>query len=143
MTDRGTVTRCDLSEDPLSIDAVVADVRDPSCGAIALFLGAVRDHDHARDVTDLDYSAHPSALEAMRRVCDQVAERTPGVRLAVSHRVGHLQVGDLAVVAAAAAPHRSEAFRACRDLIDTLKSTVPIWKHQHFTDGADEWVGLP
>lgn len=143
MTSAGPVRRCDLSEAPLSVDEIIEAVRDPQCGAVALFLGAVRDHDGGRDVIDLDYSAHTTALEAMRRVCDEVAERVPGTYLAVSHRVGHLAVGDLAVVAAVASPHRAEAFAACRDLIDTLKSTVPIWKQQHFTDGSEEWVGLP
>lgn len=137
------VVRCDVRQEPLSVDELVAQVSDPACGAVVLFLGTVRDHDGGRDVVDLDYSAHPSAQEALERACSEVASRSPGVRLAVSHRTGHLHVGDLAVVVAAAAAHRGEAFTACRDLIDTLKATVPIWKQQRFADGTDQWVGLP
>jgi molybdopterin synthase catalytic subunit len=137
------VRTCELREAALSVDELVEAVRDPDCGAVAVFLGVVRDHDGERGVVELDYSAHPSAVDGMRRVCEEVVERTPGVRLAVTHRTGHLSVGDLAVVAVAAAPHRAEAFTACRDLIDTLKRTVPIWKHQHFADGGEQWVGLP
>ncbi len=143
MSVEGVVTRCELREEPLSVDEALADVRDPRCGGVAVFLGVVRDHDHGSDVTDLDYSAHPTAADAMRAACEDVLARTPGVRLAVTHRVGHLDVGDVAVVVAAAAAHRGEAFTACRDLIDTLKARTPIWKHQHFRDGGDEWVGLP
>jgi molybdopterin synthase catalytic subunit len=79
----------------------------------------------------------------LREVCEEVAARHTVARLGAVHRVGHLEVGDLAVVAAVSAPHRGEAFDACRDLIDSLKSRVPIWKHQQFSDGSDEWVGLP
>ncbi len=143
MTSQAGVIRCELREEPLSVDDALADVRDPACGGVVLFLGAVRDHDHGRDVADLDYSAHPTAAAALRRACEEVLRRSPGVRLVAVHRVGHLRVGDLAVVVAAAAPHRGEAFAACRDLIDTLKATTPIWKHQHFRGGDDEWVGLP
>ena len=84
---------------------------------------------------------HP--VETLERVCREVAARHDIARLAAVHRVGHLEIGDRAVVVAVSAAHRGEAFEACRDLIDTLKGTVPIWKHQRFTDGSDEWVGLP
>lgn len=143
---RGDVVLCALSEDPLSLDAVVAAVRHPECGGVAVFLGQVRQHDHGGQVRTLDYSAHPQAAEALERVCREVAGRTtgPGVlRIAAVHRVGHLVVGDTAVVVAVAAAHRGSALSACRDLIDALKETVPIWKHQTFADGSDEWVGLP
>jgi molybdopterin synthase catalytic subunit len=125
------------------VDEVLSLVRHPRCGGIATFVGVVRDHDHGVAVTALDYSAHPSVVETLREVCTEVAARHTVARLAAVHRVGHLEVGDLAVVAAVSAPHRGEAFEACRDLIDTLKSRVPIWKHQQFMDGSDEWVGLP
>jgi len=150
MTDPGTeltqapeVVLADVRETPLGVDEVLSLVRHPRCGGIATFVGVVRDHDHGEAVTALDYSAHPSVVETLREVCAEVAARHTVARLAAVHRVGHLEVGDLAVVAAVSAPHRGEAFEACRDLIDTLKSRVPIWKHQQFMDGSDEWVGLP
>ena len=94
-------------------------------------------------MSQLEYSAHPNAERELQRVGDAVAAKFPGVRLAAIHRSGVLDVGDIAVVVAAAAPHRAEAFEAARQLIDDLKAAVPIWKHQTFTDGSDEWVGLP
>lgn len=143
VSDGSAVVLCDVREEPLSVDEVLAAVQHPQCGGIALFVGVVRDHDHGADVAALDYSAHPSALDTLRRVCAEVAARHGIARLGAVHRTGHLEVGDAAVVVAVAAPHRGEALTACRDLIDTLKSTVPIWKHQQFADGSDEWVGLP
>lgn len=137
------IVLCDVRDENVSVDEVLAAVRHPQCGGIALFVGVVRDHDHGEAVTALDYSAHPSAAETLRRVCQEVAGRHGVTRIGAVHRTGHLDVGDTAVVVAVAAPHRGEAFTACRDLIDTLKATVPIWKHQSFADGSDEWVGLP
>lgn len=142
-TDAFVPTLAAVRPDPLSVDEVVDAVRHPSCGALVVFIGLVRDHDHGVGVDDLDYSAHPSAQDRLLEVCAAVAARTPAARLAAVHRVGQLAIGDLAVVVAAAAPHRGEAFGAARDLIDTLKSEVPIWKHQRFADGTVEWVGLP
>jgi molybdopterin synthase catalytic subunit len=138
-----TVVLSDVRDEPLSVDEVLALVQDPQCGGIALFVGVVRDHDHGASVAALDYTAHPSVAETLERVCREVAARHDVARLAAVHRVGHLEVGDRAVVVAVSSAHRGEAFEACRDLIDTLKGTVPIWKHQRFTDGSDEWVGLP
>jgi molybdopterin synthase catalytic subunit len=137
------IVLCDVRDEDVSVDEVLAAVRHPQCGGIALFVGVVRDHDHGEAVTALDYSAHPSAVETLRRVCAEVAARHGVTRIGAVHRTGHLDVGDTAVAVAVAAPHRGEAFTACRDLIDTLKATVPIWKHQSFADGSDEWVGLP
>jgi molybdopterin synthase catalytic subunit len=94
-------------------------------------------------VTALDYSAHPSASDELRRVCEKIDADFGNVQLAAVHRVGQLAVGDIAVVVAAAAAHRGAAFDACRRLIDDLKAGVPIWKHQNFADGTEEWVGLP
>lgn len=132
-----------LRDVPLSVDEVLDAVRHPACGGVALFVGVVRDHDHGDPVAALDYEAHPSALETMRRTCDDVLARSEAVRVAAVHRTGALAIGDLAVVVAAAAPHRGQAFDACRDLIDTLKAQTPIWKHQRLGDGSTEWVGLP
>jgi len=137
------VVVCDVREDPLSVDEVLGLVRHPRCGGIAVFVGVVRDHDHGESVSALDYSAHPNVVDNLREVLAEVATRHTVARLGAVHRVGHLEIGDVAVVAAVSAPHRGEAFEACRDLIDTLKSRVPIWKHQQFADGSDEWVGLP
>jgi len=127
----------------LSVDEVRAAVADPAAGGIALFAGAVRDSDDDRDVTALSYSAHPSAPAELRRVAEVIAEKFPVTGVAAVHRVGDLEIGDLAVVVAVSCPHRAEAFDACRALIDELKASVPIWKHQRFADGAAEWVGSP
>ncbi len=125
----------------LSVDEVLAAVADPRAGGTVLFLGTVRAEDAGRDVTGLGYSAHPSALAELRRVAEAVAADYPVIALAAVHRVGELAVGEAAVVVAVSCPHRQEAFAAGRRLIDDLKATVPIWKHQTFTDGGEEWVG--
>ena len=132
-----------VRESELSVDEVRAAVADPAAGGIALFAGAVRDTDHDRGVTGLSYSAHPLATDELRRVAEVVAEKYPVIGIAAVHRVGDLDIGDLAVVLAVSCPHRAEAFDACRDLIDILKASVPIWKHQRFDDGTTEWVGSP
>jgi molybdopterin synthase catalytic subunit len=137
-----TVVRLiDVRAAELSVDEVRAAVADPAAGGIALFAGAVRDSDHDRQVTGLSYSAHPSAAGELRRVAEVIAEKFRVTAIAAVHRVGDLAVGDLAVVVAVSCPHRADALDACRALIDELKETVPIWKHQRFADGASEWVG--
>ena len=133
----------DVRESELSVDEVRAAVADPAAGGIALFAGAVRSSDHDRGVAGLSYSAHPSAVDELRRVAEVIAEKYPVIGIAAVHRVGDLAIGDLAVVLAVSCPHRAEAFDACRDLIDILKASVPIWKHQRFGDGTAEWVGTP
>jgi molybdopterin synthase catalytic subunit len=130
----------ELRSAPLSVDEIRAMAADPAAGAVALFIGAVRDHDHGREVTALSYSAHPSAAAELGRVAEKIAASYPILSLAVAHRIGDLQVGDLAVVAAVGAEHRDVAFAACHALIDELKATVPIWKNQYFTAGDSEWV---
>lgn len=131
----------DVRAAELSVDEVRAAVADPVAGGIALFAGAVRDSDHDRQVTGLSYSAHPSATDELRRVAEVMAGKFKVTGIAAVHRVGDLAIGDLAVVVAVSSPHRAEALDACRALIDELKATVPIWKHQRFADGASEWVG--
>lgn len=138
-----TIRLLDLRKEPLSVDEVYRAVADPRAGGIALFVGAVRDHDGGQGVDALAYSAHPSVIDRLREIAESVVQRYEPVALAAVHRVGDLQVGDLAVVVAVAAEHRGEAFEACRALIDELKGQVPIWKHQAFADGTDEWVGSP
>jgi molybdopterin synthase catalytic subunit len=134
------IRMAELRDTPLSVDEVQRAVMDPAAGGIALFTGAVRDHDHGRGVVRLSYSAHPSAAAELRRVAEKVAARYNVLALAAVHRVGDLSVGDLAVVVAASCAHRDSAFDACRALIDELKVTVPIWKHQVFSSGDSEWV---
>ncbi len=112
-----------------------------SDGALVVFEGVIRDHDHGATVSALDYSAHPDAETFLASVCRDVAEST-GLFVAAAHRVGSLTVGDVALVAAVAAPHRAAAFETCALLVDRIKAEVPIWKRQHLADGATEWVGL-
>src|SRR5262249_42287301 len=130
----------ELRDTPLSVDEVYAAVTDPAAGGIAVFVGAVRDHDHDRSVTALSYSAHPSATAELREVAEGIAARFDVHAVAAVHRGGGLAIGDLAVVVAVSSAHRGTAFDACRALIDELKATVPIWKHQRFTSGDSEWV---
>ena len=143
--DPDPVRLIDVRDTPLSVDEVLRAVSDRHAGGIALFVGAVRDHtpDHPDEqVTELEYTAHPTALEQLDEVAHKVAVDHPGTALAVVHRVGDLAVGDLAVVVAASSTHRAEAFAACRALIDTLKEQVPIWKREAFRDGSHTWVGM-
>jgi molybdopterin synthase catalytic subunit len=131
-----------IRDTELSVDEVRAAIADPAAGGEVLFAGAVRDHDASRGVTGLPYTAHPSAEAELRRVADSVVAKYPDVvALAAVHRIGDLAVGDLAVVVGVSCAHRAEAFHACHALIDELKASVPVWKHQRFTDGCDEWVG--
>jgi molybdopterin synthase catalytic subunit len=132
-----------VSAEPLSVDRALAAVREPGVGGIALFVGVVRDHDHGAGVTSLDYTAHPTAEASLRACAEQTAAAYDVDTVAVSHRTGHLEVGDLAVVVAVGAAHRQAALEACRHLIDTVQEQVPIWKEQALTDGSTEWVGLP
>ncbi|WP_219463248.1 molybdenum cofactor biosynthesis protein MoaE [Nonomuraea rhizosphaerae] len=130
-----------IRDTSLSVDEVLAAVGDHAAGGTTIFVGTVREQDHGKAVTRLSYSAHPSALDELRRVAEKVAADFPVTALAAVHRVGDLELGDTAVIVAVACPHRDEAFKASRRLIDDLKSQVPIWKHQTFGDGSAEWVG--
>jgi molybdopterin synthase catalytic subunit len=133
----------DLREEALSVEEVHVALADPAAGGVTVFVGAVRDHDRDQGVVGLSYSAHPTAQQRLVEVVEQVARRYDVIGLAAVHRVGDLDIGDAAVVVGASAAHRGEAFDACRALIDDLKMSVPIWKHQRFADGSDEWVGTP
>ncbi|GAA2075484.1 hypothetical protein GCM10009840_06840 [Pseudolysinimonas kribbensis] len=110
-------------------------------GAVVAFEGVIRNHDHGDAVSALDYRAHPDAAAFLERICTEVAEST-GLRIAAAHRIGRLTIGDVALVAVVAAPHRAEAFAACSRLVDEIKAGVPIWKKQQLADGETEWVGL-
>ncbi len=131
-----------IRDTDLSVDEVRNAIADPAAGGEVLFIGTVRDSDAERGVTGLSYSAHPSAEAQLRRVAEDIVAKYPeAIGVAAVHRVGDLDVGDLAVVVGVSCAHRGEAFHACHALIDELKASVPVWKHQRFTDGTDEWVG--
>jgi molybdopterin synthase catalytic subunit len=135
------VLRVGLSEEPISLSEHEDLVADEAAGAVVGFSGVVRDHDGGRPVTRLEYSAHPSALQTLTEVVHEVARECQGVRaVAVSHRIGDLRIGDAALVVAVAADHRRAAFETCALLVDVVKDRLPVWKHQHFGDGSDEWV---
>lgn len=130
-----------ISSEELDAGAIEAFVLSDANGALVTFRGIVRNHDHGLAVSALDYEAHPDAVNFLETCCQQVANGS-GFRVAAAHRIGSLVVGDTALVAAVAAPHRAEAFAACEQLVELIKAQVPIWKRQHLNDGATEWVGL-
>ena len=133
----------DIRDTPLDVAEVLDAIADRAAGGVDVFVGTVRDHDRDQGVTGLEYSAHPTAMTRLLEVAEKIAASYDVLALAAVHRVGPLAIGDAAVVVATAAAHRGEAFDASRALIDELKATVPIWKHQLFADGSDEWVGTP
>lgn len=136
------VLRAALTDQPILLAEHEDLVSHQAAGAIVGFVGMIRDHDGGRQVLRLEYSAHPSAEQVLAEVVAEIAEQCHGVRaIAASHRVGVLQIGDAALVAAVAADHRGAAFETCEQLVDTIKARLPVWKHQFFADGTDEWVG--
>jgi molybdopterin synthase catalytic subunit len=127
--------------EPLDVASCIAAVSHPSAGGIDVFIGVVRDHNDGQTVTVLEYEAYASMAEKeMERIAAEIHAKIHGVRLSVHHRIGRLEVGDVAVVCAASAPHRDEAFRACRMLIDEVKARVPVWKREHGSSGT-AWIG--
>jgi molybdopterin synthase catalytic subunit len=136
------VRQVGISESPLSVDQALRLVSGQTVGGIALFVGTVRNSDHGADVVSLDYTQHPTAADVLTKCAEATADQHDVLAIAVEHRVGHLEVGDIAVVVAVGAVHRGEALAACAHLINTLKAEVPIWKEQHFVSGESEWVGL-
>lgn len=134
-----------LTHEPLDVAAAVADVADPQCGGIGVFLGAVRDHHEGAAVESLEYEAwEEEARPALHAVARRAVRRFEGVRAVhLSHRLGHLEIGEVSVIVAASAPHRAEAIAAAEALIDDLKATVPIWKQEHLADGSSRWPELP
>ncbi len=137
----GRVTLSQVTAVPLDLSRHVAAVDDPAAGATVSFAGVVRDHDGGRSVSDLEYHEHPTAAALVAEVATEIAGRDGVIAVAVSHRVGMLSVGDVALAAAVSAAHRREAFDACSDLVDEVKRRLPVWKRQVFSDGSDEWVG--
>ena len=132
-----------LTEDPLDVAAHEAAVNHPAAGAVVSFAGVVRDHDHGRDVATLHYESHPTAAGVLAEVAAEIAKDPAVYAVAVSHRIGDLKVGDIALAAAVSTAHRAEAFALCARLVDEVKARLPVWKHQHFRDGTDEWVNSP
>ncbi len=129
-----------LSDGPLDVAALVEAVRDPACGATVVFLGRVRDRRESRRVVGLDYEAYrPMALAALDRILREVATTHAGARLAVTHRLGAVAVGEVTVAIAAASPRRSAAYSASRELLERLKREVPIWKRERYADGGAAW----
>ncbi|MFN8169235.1 MAG: molybdenum cofactor biosynthesis protein MoaE [Candidatus Nanopelagicales bacterium] len=137
MTD---VRLADVVTRAISVHETQELVADPAAGAVVSFSGDVRDHDHGRSVARLEYEGHPSAAAVIAEVAKDVAARHDVIAIAVLHRVGPLAIGESALVASVSAAHRSAAFSACADLVDATKDRLPVWKHQVFTDGTDEWV---
>lgn len=138
-----TVVRTNVVAEPLSVAEHEAAVAHPAAGAVVSFAGVVRDHDGGRGVTRLYYEAHPGAAAVLAEVAAEIAKDPAVIAVAVSHRIGDLAIGDVALAAAVATAHRADAFAACARLVDEAKARLPIWKHQHFADGTDEWVNSP
>jgi len=136
----GEIRLVEVVERSLDATAIEALVADSRAGAVVSFSGNVRDHDHGRSVATLTYEGHPSAEAVLMEVAKEIDARFDLVALAVAHRVGPIAIGEPALVAAVATAHRGEAFAACQALVDLTKERLPVWKHQVFTDGTDEWV---
>ena len=136
------VLRAALTDQPILLAEHEELVSHQAAGAVVGFVGMIRDHDGGRQVLRLEYSAHPSAEQVIADVLAEIAAQSEGVRaIAASHRVGVLQIGEAALVAAVAADHRRAAFETCAQLVEAIKAQLPVWKHQFFADGTDEWVG--
>jgi molybdopterin synthase catalytic subunit len=132
-----------VREAPIAESDVADLVSSDAAGAVVTFAGVVRDHDGGRQVAALHYEGHPDAGRVLAEVVAEARARPGVLGAAALHRVGDLSVGDLAFVAAVSAAHRREAFEACAWLVDEAKARLPIWKHQRFADGSDEWVNTP
>jgi molybdopterin synthase catalytic subunit len=137
------VKLAEISDQPLDVAAHSAAVRASMAGADVTFCGVVRDHDDDRQVIELEYSCYPTASQVLREVAEEIAADEAVIAVAVSHRVGLLTVGDVALVASVTAAHRKQAFDSCQRLVDEAKARLPIWKRQLFADGSDEWVNCP
>ena len=136
----GDIRLVEVVDRSLEVGQLEVLVSDERAGAVVSFSGNVRDHDHGKAVSSLTYEGHPTAEAVLKDVAQEIESRFDVISLAVAHRVGPLSVGDAALVAAVSSAHREEAFRACAALVDLTKQRLPVWKHQVFTDGTDEWV---
>ena len=129
-----------VTSDPLDVSAVSTIVSSADCGAVATFVGLVRNENGGRRVLWLDYEAYePLAVKSFVRIDEEAGERWPSIGLAIHHRIGRLDVGEASVVIAAASPHRAASFAACRYAIERIKQIAPIWKHEHF-EGGEIWI---
>jgi molybdopterin synthase catalytic subunit len=136
------VVRAALTDQSIRLAEHQELVSHQAAGAVVGFVGMIRDHDNGRQVAKLEYSAHPSAANVIADVVAEVAAESPETRaVAASHRIGVLQIGEAALVVAVAADHRQAAFATCAQLVDAIKARLPVWKHQFFADGTEEWVG--
>ncbi len=140
--DRGVV-RVEVTTRPLVAAEYERLVGHPAAGAVVSFAGVVRDHDDGRGVTELEYEGHPTAADVLATIAAEIAGEPDVYAVAVGHRIGLLAIGEPALVAAVACPHRGEAFDACRRLVDEVKARLPVWKRQQFADGTEEWVNCP
>jgi molybdopterin synthase catalytic subunit len=137
-----SVARAAITDQPVLLAELEELVSHQAAGAVVGFAGVIRNHDGGRQVTRLEYSAHPSAADVIAQIVTDVAAQSDGVRaVAATHRVGALQIGEPALVVAVAADHRRAAFETCAQLVDAIKARLPVWKRQFFADGSDEWVG--
>jgi molybdopterin synthase catalytic subunit len=140
----GGAGRFEVIDGPIDVAALIAAVSDPSCGAVATFLGTVRDHAEGRPVSAIDYHAYREmAVRKLAEIGDEIRREWGLDRVAIVHRVGHLGIGDVSVAIAVASPHRAEAFAACRHAIERIKVIVPIWKKEGWADGGAHWVNAP
>jgi molybdopterin synthase catalytic subunit len=136
----GEIRLVEVTDHVLEVNALEALVDDPRAGAVVSFSGTVRDHDHGRSVAALTYEGHPSAEAVLMEVAKEIDALFDPIALVVAHRVGPIPIGESALVAAVATAHRGDAFAACQALVDLTKERLPVWKHQVFADGTDEWV---
>jgi molybdopterin synthase catalytic subunit len=137
------VVVAEVTEAPIDVASHERAVADLAAGAVVGFAGVVRDHDHGRGVSELEYTAHPSAGDVIAQIAAEFAARDGVEAIAVSHRIGPLELGDTALACAVSSAHRAEAFALCAELVDAVKARIPIWKRQVFEDGSDEWVSCP
>ncbi len=129
-----------LTDQIIHLPDLVAQVESTAAGAVATFSGNVRRHDHGKKVSTLSYAIHPQTEAILNQVVREVVNRHKVVSVAVAHRFGDIEMGQSALIVAVSAEHRDAAFTACAELVDEIKAKIPIWKHQVFTDGTDEWV---
>lgn len=134
------VRHVEVVDRPLDLEAMLGVMRDDRAGAVVTFSGDVRNHDHGKSVERLTYEGHPSAEQVLLEVAESIAAEYDLIGLSVAHRVGELAVGDAALIAIVSSAHRDVAFAACTALVDRTKELLPVWKHQVFSDGTDEWV---
>ena len=135
-----TIHLAEVTTNRLDAEAIKSLVSDSTTGAVVVFSGDVRNHDHGREVVSLTYESHPTAADVMQKVVQSLAQSLDVTHIAAAHRVGDIPIGEAALVVAVGSSHRGDAFGACREIVDEIKLQLPVWKHQHFADGTDEWV---